>query len=127
MRGKESLDNLYVMGDKLLIRPLPPETQIGGIIIPDVGQKVKTMGTVIKHGPGRRTELGEILPCEFSVGDVVIYGAHAGTILEYADEELILLDPEDVLAVEREPVAENFEVCDRPLNGKPSETENDGA
>lgn len=73
-------------GDYILVEPIP-ETEIGGIVIPDQAQ-AKERGTVLSVGPD--------CPHSLTKGMIVIYQKNEGTPV--ADKYLALL-PERVLAI----------------------------
>ena len=74
----------------------------GGIIIPDCSQDKQSKGQVLAVGPGRRSDIGAHIPVEgLQPGDHVLYAKFAGDVFRVEDDELILVDEKDVLAVVR--------------------------
>jgi chaperonin GroES len=53
---------------------------------------------VLAVGPGRRTDAGELIPLEISVGDEVIFHRHAGVHVGGFDDRLIIFREQDILA-----------------------------
>ena len=75
-----------LLGDRILIKPLPPDTvSAGGIIIPEnlqgKGQPCKGEVLMIGDDPTIRVQ----------VGDYVMYPKNAGTLLELDREEIKLI------------------------------------
>lgn len=57
--------------DYVLLRPIKePETTKGGILLPASARQYGRC-EVLSTGPGRRTDHGELIPCELKVGQFV--------------------------------------------------------
>ena len=96
----KSATDLKPMGDRVIVRPSENEgvTQ-GGIYLPDTAQERPQQGEVVASGPGRVLANGTRLEMEIKTGDAVIYSKFAGTEVEVADKELLVLGSNDILAV----------------------------
>ena len=57
------------------------------------------MGTVIAVGTGRVFDNGQRVPLEVKVGDKVIYAKYGGTEVKLDNEEYVILQERDILAV----------------------------
>ncbi len=69
---------MKLLGDRILIAPLPDqEKTAGGIILPQaqVGD-VRYYWRVEQVGPGKRDKSGELKAPEFTVGDLVVTPLH---------------------------------------------------
>ena len=94
-----------ILGDRLLLSPLPPvERTSGGIIMPQ-GQAGDVMNywRVEQVGEGKRNKAGELIPPDFKVGDIIItplYHEHVtledGSKRKLVDVEQIVGKFEDV-------------------------------
>lgn len=93
--------NIKPMQDRLLVKPENEEQKTaGGIIVPDTATKEKPMrGEVIAIGPGKLSEEGVRLPMDVKVGDQVIYGKYSGTEFKLEDDDLLIIEQSDVLAI----------------------------
>lgn len=93
--------NIKPMQDRLLVKPENEEQKTaGGIIVPDTATKEKPMrGEVIAIGPGKLSEKGVRLPMDVKVGDQVIYGKYSGTEFKLEDDDLLIIEQSDVLAI----------------------------
>lgn len=84
---------MRILGDRLLLRPLPAqEKSAGGIVLPQ-GQAGDVMyyWRVEAVGAGRRNKKGEIVPMDFAVGDIVITALyHDHTVLEDGTQRRIV-------------------------------------
>ncbi len=89
------------MQDRLLVKPADEEQKTaGGIIVPDTATKEKPMrGEVIATGPGKLTDEGSRLPMDVKVGDKVIYSKYSGTEFKLDDDELLIIEQNDILAI----------------------------
>lgn len=87
-------------GDRILVKPTPPETVTSfGIIIPDTAKEKPEQGVVVAVGPGRRNERGELNPVGVSVGDKVLFSKYGYDEVKVDGVEYYLLREESILAV----------------------------
>lgn len=103
---------LEPFGNRVLIRPHEAVTTTkGGIAIPDRAQKVPTRGTVLAVGRGdwekQDLPLADLVwdddtPVVPPVGATVWYSQYGGSTIRVNDEDLIILQIGDILAVETE-------------------------
>ena len=85
--------------NRVVVRRVDSETVTkGGIFIPDNAAEKADQGTVLAVGPGKR-ENGEVIPVDVAVGDRVLFGKTAGQTVKVNDEEVLILDEEQILAV----------------------------
>jgi chaperonin GroES len=87
--------------DRLVLKPVPEEHKSsGGIIMPDTVSKEKPVrGKVIAVGPGKFDKDGKRIALDIKVGDEVMYGKYAGTEFKQDDQEYLIVDYNDVLAI----------------------------
>ena len=86
--------NIRPLADRVLVRPMPAEQKVGGIIIPDTAKEKPLKGTVVAAGDGTKDE--EMVLEE---GDIVLYGKYAGTEVELDGEKYLIMRQSDVLAI----------------------------
>ena len=86
--------NIRPLADRVLVRPMPAEQKVGGIIIPDTAKEKPLKGTVVAAGYGTKDE--EMVLEE---GDIVLYGKYAGTEVELDGEKYLIMRQSDVLAI----------------------------
>ncbi|MEJ5286167.1 MAG: Heat shock protein 60 family co-chaperone GroES [Candidatus Kapaibacterium sp.] len=80
--------------DRLLIKPIEPETQTaGGIIIPDTAKEKPIMGEVVAVGTD------EDLQNLFKVGDKVIFAKYGGEEITIDGVDYRIIQRSDVLAI----------------------------
>lgn len=87
--------NIKPLADRVLIEPLPAETQTAsGLFIPDSAQEKQHKGTVIAVGKGKKDE-----PMTVKVGDQVLYGKYSGSELQFDGNDYLMMREEDILAI----------------------------
>ncbi|HEX2057636.1 MAG TPA: co-chaperone GroES [Actinomycetota bacterium] len=92
--------NIRPLEDRILVRPEEgQETTVSGIVIPDTAKEKPQEGTVLAIGPGKRSDTGELIPMDVSVGDRVMYSKYGGTEIKVDGDELLILSSRDVLAI----------------------------
>ena len=92
--------NLQPLEDRIVVRPAEAEeTTASGLVIPDTAKEKPQQGEVLAVGPGRRSDSGELLPTDVSVGDRVVYSKYGGTEITIEGEDLLILQARDVLAI----------------------------
>jgi chaperonin GroES len=91
--------SLQPLEDRIVVRPgQAEETTVSGLVIPDTAKEKPQQGEVLAVGPGRRSDAGELIPVDLSVGDVVLYSKYGGTEIAVDGEDLLVLSSRDVLA-----------------------------
>lgn len=78
------------MNERVLIKRLEADTKIGSIILPDVAKEKPKRGRVVSIGAKVET---------VAKGDEVLFSAYAGTEIKVDDEEMLIVNEEDILAV----------------------------
>lgn len=83
------------LADRVVIEPAAAETKtVSGIIIPDTAKEKPQRGTVVAVGPGKKDE-----PTTVQVGDIVLYGKYAGTEINIAGKDYLIMKESDILAI----------------------------
>ena len=92
--------NLQPLEDRIVVRPAEAEEKTAsGLVIPDTAKEKPQQGEVLAVGPGRRSESGELIPLDISVGDTVVYSKYGGTEITQDGEDLLILAGRDILAI----------------------------
>jgi chaperonin GroES len=93
--------NYQPLGDRIVIKPLDPETKTkGGIVLPDTVKEKPQEGKVIAVGKGKTLDNGSLQKSEVKEGDIVLYGKYSGTEVTTKDgEEYLIVREEDILAI----------------------------
>ena len=86
--------------DRIIVKRVDEEeTTKGGIIIPDTAKEKPQEGKVIAVGKGKANEDGKIQPLDVKKGDRVLFSKYAGTEVNIAGEEHLIIREDDVLGV----------------------------
>jgi chaperonin GroES len=92
--------NLQPLEDRIVVRPAEAEEKTAsGLVIPDSAKEKPQQGEVLAVGPGRRSDSGELIPLDISVGDKVVYSKYGGTEITIEGEDLLILAGRDILAI----------------------------
>ena len=87
------------LGDRVVVKPQDAEeTTAGGLFIPDTAKEKPMRGTVVAVGPGK-TENGTHVEMTVAEGDTVLYGKYAGTEIQLAGDDVLIMRESDILGV----------------------------
>ena len=99
-KSTKSKVTLQPLGDRVVVeREESEETTSGGIVLPDSAKNKPARGTVVSVGDGRQLDNGKKAPLQVKVGDRVLFSSYAGDEFKVADQELLLMREDDILAI----------------------------
>jgi chaperonin GroES len=88
------------LDDRLVVKRVEAEeTTAGGIVLPTAAQEKPQLGVVEAIGPGRILDNGDRGAMDVSVGDKVYFGKYAGTEVNVAGSELLIMKESDILVI----------------------------
>ncbi|USS84943.1 co-chaperone GroES [Fructilactobacillus myrtifloralis] len=91
---------LQPIGDRVIIEVEDqPEETVGGIVLADNAKEKPTQGKVVAVGAGRVLDSGERVAPVVQEGDNVMFDKYAGTKVNYADQEYLVMHENDLLAI----------------------------
>ncbi len=91
---------LRPLGDRVVVRPeARAATTRSGIVMPGTSKVRPQRGEVIAVGRGRTTDEGRRIAIDVAIGDTVIFAKYGGTAFTLAEEELLILNEQDILAI----------------------------
>jgi len=92
---------IHPVGGKILVLAEKVEEQTkSGIFLPETASKEKPQrGKVVKLGKGKRAKNGTVIPFEIQEGDIVVFKKYSPDIIEIDDQEYLIMEEEDILAV----------------------------
>jgi chaperonin GroES len=91
---------LKPLGDRVVVEAVEQAAKsTGGVILPDTAKEKPQEGIIIAVGPGRKTDKGELIKIEVSVGDKVIYSKYSGSEIKLDGKEYLIISEKDVLAI----------------------------
>lgn len=86
--------------DRVLVRREEEETKTAsGIVLPGSAAEKPSRGEVIAAGKGKITDSGDVRALDVKVGDKVIFGQYAGSVVKVEGEELLMMAESEILAV----------------------------
>jgi len=92
--------NIRPLYDRVVVRRLDAETTTKtGIIIPGSATEKPNQGEVVAVGNGAQTDKGDLRPLAVKTGDRILFRKHSGTELKVEDEELLVMNESDILAI----------------------------
>lgn len=91
---------MRVLHDRVLLRPILPPDEVGGLHIPEAAREVPQEAIVVQMGEGVLGEFAaSVGPFPLSSGARVMYAKHVGTPVKIEGEELLLVKFSDILLV----------------------------
>jgi chaperonin GroES len=86
--------------DRVVVKRIEAQEQVrGGIIIPDTAKEKPQEAEVIAVGPGKVNDNGQRAPMDVKAGDRILIGKYSGSEIKLADDELVILREDEILAV----------------------------
>ena len=94
------MSSVRPLEDRILIKPLEPETKTAsGLYLPETAKERPMQGTVVATGPGLLLENGDRAPVHVRKGDVVVFGKYAGTEIEIKNVKHVIMRESELLGV----------------------------
>lgn len=91
---------LKPLGDRVLVKPIAVEERTkSGIVLPDTAKEKPQQGKVLAVGQGRLLDNGQLVPLQVKEGDRVLYSKYSGTEVKIENEEYLVLNERDILAI----------------------------
>jgi chaperonin GroES len=88
------------LGEKVLIKRTEAEEKTaGGIVLPETAKEKPKRGRVIAVGDGKMLDTGERVKLQVKPHDEVLFTSYAGTEVKINNEEYIIMDESDILAI----------------------------
>jgi len=98
--GAERFMKVVPLGQNIVVRRVDAEEQTaGGIVLPDAAREKPKQGRVLSVGDGKLLADGSRAEPEVKEGDRIIFSNYAGTEVTVDDDELLIMNSDEVLAV----------------------------
>lgn len=92
--------NIRPLADKVLVERVEAEAMTaGGIVLPDAAKEKPQRGKIINVGEGRLLDDGTRREVQVKKGDLVLFTSYAGTEIKLDDNEYLIMDESDIMAV----------------------------
>ncbi|MHC4129838.1 MAG: co-chaperone GroES [Planctomycetota bacterium] len=86
--------------DRVLIRPIEPETKTeSGIYLPESAKEKPMQGKVVAVGPGKLLDTGERVKPSVRKGDTVVFGKYAGNEIEIKNIKHMIMRESELLGL----------------------------
>lgn len=79
-----------------------PQKTKSGLVLSDDTKERPTKGEVLAVGTGKVNEDGKVLPMVVKVGDIILYPKYSGHPAKVDNDEFLILDEDEVLAILKE-------------------------
>jgi len=97
MAKKQVIKPLF---DFVLVKPVSSEeVTASGIVLPDTAKEKPQVGKIMAVGPGIVNDQGKQIPMMVKVGQKVLYKKWGGNEVKVGNEEWLLIEQKDVMAV----------------------------
>lgn len=97
---KPSKSNIKPLFDYVLVKPLEDEAKTpSGILLPESAKEKPQVGQIMAIGSGTVTNDGKVLPMVVKIGQKVMYKKWGGNEIKVENEEWLLVEQKDILAV----------------------------
>jgi chaperonin GroES len=94
------MSNIRPLEDRILVKPLDPETKTAtGLYLPESAKEKPMQGKVVSTGPGKLLDNGTRQAPLVKKGDTVVYGKYAGTEVEIKNTKHIIVRESELLGV----------------------------
>ena len=91
---------LKPLSDRVLVKRLDYEEKTaGGIYIPDSAKEKPSQGEIVAVGPGKVGDDGKLQPMTLKKGDKVLFNKYAGTEIQLAGEDHLIMREDDILGI----------------------------
>ena len=98
--AKKASVNLEPLDDRVVVQRLEAEEKTaGGIVLPDTAKEKPKRGIIQAVGDGKLLDTGDRSKMQVKKGNEVLFSSYAGTDIKVNDEELIIMDESDILAI----------------------------
>jgi chaperonin GroES len=95
-----TMSNVQPLEDRILVKPIDPETKTAsGIFLPETAKEKPMQGKVVAVGPGKLLDNGTRLNPSVRKGDTVVYGKYAGTEIEIKNVPHLSIRESELLGV----------------------------
>lgn len=90
---------LRPIGNRVVAQRTEKEETKGGILLPDTAQQKQETVKIVAVGEGKTTKEGTKIAPQVKVGDVVLMDKYAGQEVTLDDEEFIIVNADDIVAI----------------------------
>lgn len=94
------MSSVRPLEDRILVKPLEPETKTAsGIFLPETSKEKPMQGKVVAIGPGKLLDNGSRMAPTVRKGDTVVFGKYTGTEVEIKTVKHLIIRESELLGV----------------------------
>lgn len=94
------MSNIRPLEDRILVKPLDPETKTAsGLFLPESAKEKPMQGKVVATGPGKLLDNGTRQTPLVKKGDTVVYGKYSGTEIEIKNTKHLIVRESELLGI----------------------------
>ncbi|MCE9618282.1 MAG: co-chaperone GroES [Planctomycetes bacterium] len=94
------MSNIRPLEDRILVKPLDPETKTAtGLYLPESAKEKPMQGKVVATGPGKLLDNGTRQTPLVKKGDTVVYGKYSGTEVEIKNTKHLIVRESELLGI----------------------------
>ncbi len=94
------MSNIRPLEDRILVKPLDPETKTAsGLFLPESAKEKPMQGKVLATGPGKLLDNGTRQTPLVKKGDTVVYGKYSGTEIEIKNTKHLIVRESELLGI----------------------------
>jgi len=93
------MSTIRPLRDRIVVKRHAETKTAGGIVIPDTVSEKPMIGEVVAVGPGKTLENGSVAEPAVKTGDKVLFGKYAGTEVEHAGEQWVIMREDDIMGI----------------------------
>jgi len=93
------MSTIRPLRDRIVVKRHAETKTAGGIVIPDTVSEKPMIGEVVAVGPGKTLENGSVAEPAVKAGDKVLFGKYAGTEVEHAGEQWVIMREDDIMGI----------------------------
>lgn len=93
------MSKIIPLRDRIVVERLVEDKTAGGILIPATSNEKPVFGIVLAVGPGKVLDNGSVQEPVVKVGDKVLFGKYAGTEVEVAGKQVVVMREDDIFGV----------------------------
>ena len=91
---------LVPLEDRVVVHVLEEEERTAsGIVLPDTAKEKPQRGKIVSVGEGKLLDDGSRRKMQIKKGDQVLFTSYAGTDVKVGDNEYLIMDESDIMAV----------------------------
>lgn len=94
------MHEIIPLRDRVVIKKIEDELKTkSGLTLPDDVKERPTKGEILSVGEGAINDNGQLIPLIVKKGDVVLYPKYAGHPIKVDNEEYLILEEKEILAI----------------------------